>query len=85
MLGIWGGDKNSQRYLKAIIESPLRLGASLQHALFNAPPNVHLHIGEAHSAEKYRGKATTEITRELRTKVYCLAGENPIAIRFKNM
>lgn len=79
--GHMGGEKNSQRYLRCIIESPLKLGAVLQQGLFNAPPTIDLHIGKAVSASEFKGMTTTDITQELRAKVYSLTNKIPIAIR----
>lgn len=79
--GHMGGDKNSHRYLKAVIESPLKLGAALQHALFETPSTINMYIGKELYVEEFNGMSKIDITQKLRTEVYNLADEILIANR----
>ncbi len=68
--GHMGNDNNSQIYQYAIIDKPSRLPQALQHALFNHPDRVTLHVGRIIKGSDLCGLDNAELVSELRRRVY---------------
>ena len=76
--GHMGNKENSNKFLKAVIDNPLKLGASLQNGLFNPPETIEVVIGNHFSVDRFKNMNIDEITKALREEVYGLSTHNTL-------